>query len=307
MNSHNVNKQKKKCGKGLVNSIINSLPVELHIPGYQYCGPGTKLAKRLARGDLGINPLDAACKQHDIAYSKNQENLEARSAADKVLAEHAWQRVLARDASIGEKASAWGVTNIMKAKGKFGMGVKKVNNMRLMRIIRAAAATAAKKTMILKKAKRKLGMGVKKVNNLSLKSIIGAAKKTMIHSSDPYMAITSALKGAQAAVKRVGSKRKLRTPRVLPVPHKIGGFLPFLIPIFAGLSAAGALSGGVASIAKAVNAAQEAKRELDESKRHNQSMEAIALGKGLYLKPYKQGLGLHITPKNGQSRYPAKH
>lgn len=264
------NRNKKKCGNGLVNRIINSLPVELHLPGYQYCGPGTKLAKRLARGDLGINPLDAACKQHDIAYSENQENLETRSVADKVLAEQAWQRVFARDASIGEQASAWGVANIMKAK-------------------------------------RKLGMGMKKVSGVSLKRIIGAAKKTMIHSSDPYTVITSALKGARAAVKKVGGKHKLHTPRVLPVPPKIGGFLPFLIPIFAGLSAAGALSGGVASIAKAVNAAQAGKRELDESKRHNHSMEAIALGKGLYLKPYKRGLGLHIKPKNGQSRYPTKH
>ena len=51
-----------KRGRGLVNKIINKLPIELHIPGYQYCDPGTKLAKRLAREDLGINPLDAACR-----------------------------------------------------------------------------------------------------------------------------------------------------------------------------------------------------------------------------------------------------
>ena len=52
-----------KRGRGLDNKIINKLQFELHIPGYQYYGPGTKLAKRLARGDLGINPLDAACTQ----------------------------------------------------------------------------------------------------------------------------------------------------------------------------------------------------------------------------------------------------
>lgn len=54
-----------KCkirGGGIVDSAINSLPFEMHIPGYQYCGPGTKLKKRLARGDPGINPLDKACK-----------------------------------------------------------------------------------------------------------------------------------------------------------------------------------------------------------------------------------------------------
>lgn len=35
----------RKRGKGLVNQLINKLPVELHIPGYSFCGPGTKLKK----------------------------------------------------------------------------------------------------------------------------------------------------------------------------------------------------------------------------------------------------------------------
>lgn len=25
----------------VVNTVVDALPVELHIPGYQYCGPGT--------------------------------------------------------------------------------------------------------------------------------------------------------------------------------------------------------------------------------------------------------------------------
>lgn len=41
---------------------------ELHIPKYQFCGPGTKVFKRLKRGDKGINKLDEACKLHDIQY-----------------------------------------------------------------------------------------------------------------------------------------------------------------------------------------------------------------------------------------------
>ena len=103
-------------GKGLLNKILNRLPVKLHIPGYRYCGSGTKLAKRLVEGDPGINPLDSACKEHDIAYSKNREKIEARNAAYKVLAEKAWSRVKASDASIGEKAAAAAITGIMKTK-----------------------------------------------------------------------------------------------------------------------------------------------------------------------------------------------
>lgn len=53
------NKKEKKGAYGLIDYIINRLP-EIHIPGYQYCGPGTNLEKRLARGDQGINKLDKA-------------------------------------------------------------------------------------------------------------------------------------------------------------------------------------------------------------------------------------------------------
>ena len=56
--------------------------MEFHWPGYQYMGPGTHLAKRLKRGDPGINRLDKIAKQHDIDYSKAGHNLEAKWKAD---------------------------------------------------------------------------------------------------------------------------------------------------------------------------------------------------------------------------------
>lgn len=106
----------------IVNSAIDALPVELHLPGgYRYCGPGTKLKERLARGDVGINKLDEACKDHDIAYS-NYSDTARRSLADRVLAEKAWQRVKSSDASIGERAAALAVTAAMKTKTAVGGG-----------------------------------------------------------------------------------------------------------------------------------------------------------------------------------------
>lgn len=33
-------------GSGILNDFINNLPFELHVPGYQYLGPGTKLRKK---------------------------------------------------------------------------------------------------------------------------------------------------------------------------------------------------------------------------------------------------------------------
>lgn len=64
--------------------------------------------------------------------------------------------------------------------------------------------------------------------------------------------------------------------------NKKGGFIP-LIPLFAGLSALGALSSGAAGIAKAINDAK-----------HNKNMEEIAKekeGQGIYLAPY-EGKGI---------------
>lgn len=245
-----IDSGKRPIGRGLLDKAINNLPFEMHLPGYQYCGPGTKLKKRLARGDPGINPLDQACKEHDIAYSNKQTD---RKTADMRLADRAWQRVISNDASKGERAAAYAVTNAMKLKVKTGMGMK-------------------------------------------FNKIVAAAKKSMKPSKCSRKVIQSALKGARLAVKKFGNRKKLIYPRVLPVSSKIGGIIPFLIPLFAGLSATGALAGGAAGIAKAINDSKSAQRELEESKRHNNTMEAIALGKGLYLKPFKTGMGLYLKP-----------
>lgn len=93
----------------------------------RYCGPGTRLDLRLSRNDPPINGLDAACKNHDIFYSEN-EDVKQRHIADKVLANEAYKRMFAKDSSFGEKAAAFGVANIMKAKVKLGMGLNKNNN-----------------------------------------------------------------------------------------------------------------------------------------------------------------------------------
>ncbi|KAJ8909491.1 hypothetical protein NQ315_017033 [Exocentrus adspersus] len=77
-------------------------------------------------------------------------------------------------------------------------------------------------------------------------------------------------------MKDVGGRRNVRTPRIIPVP-KTGGILPIL-PILAGLSALGALAGGAAKVAKVVNDVQSGRKQLAEAQRHNNQMEAIALG-----------------------------
>lgn len=77
-------KKKKLSGTGFVNTLINKLPFEAHIPTYKYCGPGTKLEKRLVRGDKPKNLLGEACRNHDISYLKNKDLIN-RHKADKIL------------------------------------------------------------------------------------------------------------------------------------------------------------------------------------------------------------------------------
>lgn len=65
---------------------------EYHIPGYHYCGPGTKVTTRLlSETDYGkpINPLDYACMIHDIEYLKYAGNDIMLRKADKKLKEAA--------------------------------------------------------------------------------------------------------------------------------------------------------------------------------------------------------------------------
>src|SRR5215831_4593237 len=113
----------KRTGCGLLNRAINTLPFELHIPGYQFCGPGTHLEERLARGDRGINPLDAACREHDIAYSRSND-LANRHVADNILADKARKRIIARDSTLGERAAATAIWAAIKAKIKNRYGLK---------------------------------------------------------------------------------------------------------------------------------------------------------------------------------------
>ncbi|CAB3252880.1 unnamed protein product [Arctia plantaginis] len=100
---------------------------------------------------------------------------------------------------------------------------------------------------------------------------------------------------AYATAKDFTSDTPIKLPRIIPVP-KTGGFLP-IVPIFAGLSAAGSLAGGAAAIAKAINAYKTAKKQLLEAKRHNKEMEALFIGRGLHIKHYKDGLGIYTTVK----------
>jgi hypothetical protein len=130
---------KAKMGRGLLNSALNALPMpEMHmrlpsdvpsenVPGgsfqntgkYSYCGPFTKLDKRLSQQYRGVNPLDRACLTHDVAYSMYKDT-PGRNRADDVLAASA-SKLTMEDVPEYVKKDARLVSATMSAKSRFGM------------------------------------------------------------------------------------------------------------------------------------------------------------------------------------------
>src|ERR1700712_1439074 len=262
-------------GDSIVNLIINNLGVELHLPGYRFCGPGTKLEKRINQDP--INTLDSHCKQHDLFYLNNKD-LSSRHKADEILENQAWKRVKAKDTAFGERSSAVFVAGVMKSKRKLGMGLKNKQSRQTR-----------------KKRQHRIPFR---------KAVVNKVKHALKSHSTTDIAKMSAtaLKAARKAVHQAGGRKNIVIPRVIPLP-KSGGILPLIPAIFAGLSSLGALAGGASSVVSAINSAKAAKKQLIESERHNRSIEAHLLkgGSGVYIDKYKKGLGLYLKKQTSKN------
>lgn len=282
-----------KGGGGILNSLINKLPFELHIPNYNYCGPGTKLNQRLNRGDPPINKLDAACKEHDIFYLKNK-SLEKRHQADWGLENRAWERVNSKDAKLKEKAAAWLVTTGMKVKRKLGMGCKSTHPKPARRRIAKGRRRSKKRGGGIQKKKQFKRDIIDEINK-SLKN-----KQMDISNSNAIKKSSlTALQAAKVAVKKAGGAKNIRVPRIIPFQPKSGGILP-LLPLLGALGALGSVAGGASAIARTVIDAKNAKKKLMEQKRHNKFIEEEIgkRGSGLFLRKNKKGgYGLYLKKK----------
>ena len=71
-------------GGSFLNTLVNKLPFEMHFPGHNFTGPGTKLYKRLnpdgtpKEWSIPINRVDNAAYHHDLCYSKHDTKLGMR-------------------------------------------------------------------------------------------------------------------------------------------------------------------------------------------------------------------------------------
>ena len=110
-----------KEGKGWTD-----LPFELHSPGYQFLGPGTKLNKRLDENKNSlphskpINKLDEIAMNHDICYEKYPNTKERNKICDKEMVNDIKKNK--KTTSINEWIMRRAAKNIIGAKKVLGLG-----------------------------------------------------------------------------------------------------------------------------------------------------------------------------------------
>ena len=106
--------------------MINSLPVEMHLLGHNFTGPGTKLNKRL-NADLTpkewskpINRIDKAAYHHDICYLKNNDTTTRNNVCDKNMLE---EMKNIYNTTLRERMERGLVSTLIGTKKRFGWGV----------------------------------------------------------------------------------------------------------------------------------------------------------------------------------------
>lgn len=125
-------------GSSIINKALNILPLpEMHLKSavgsesvsngsfnntgkYSYCGPFTKLRKRITQGYKGINSLDKACMKHDIGYAAHKDTA-SRNYLDDILSAEASKIALVDETPGYEKQDAKMVNAIMASKSRFGL------------------------------------------------------------------------------------------------------------------------------------------------------------------------------------------
>lgn len=121
-------------GAGLFNTVVNKLPFELHLPGHNFTGPGTRLDRRLNPDgtphawSMPINRVDTAAYHHDLCYAKHKDTKTRNEVCDKEMLNEL-DGIL--NPTLREKIDRALVRKIISSRVKFGLGVpiqKKISN-----------------------------------------------------------------------------------------------------------------------------------------------------------------------------------
>ena len=119
---------KSSKGGSILNKMINSLPVEMHLPGHNFTGPGTKLNKRLnpdltpKKWSKPINRVDKAAYNHDICYLKNTDTVTRNAVCDKNMLK---ELKGIYNPTIRERMERGLVSSLIGTKARFGWGLNK--------------------------------------------------------------------------------------------------------------------------------------------------------------------------------------
>ena len=117
---------KASTGGSLLNKFIINLPVEMHLPGHNFTGPGTKLNKRLnpdltpKKWSKPINRVDKAAYHHDICYLKNNDTATRNAVCDKNMLKELKGIC---NPNIREKMERYLFSSLIGTKARFGWGV----------------------------------------------------------------------------------------------------------------------------------------------------------------------------------------
>ena len=116
----------KALGGSILNKMINNLPVEMHLLGHNFTGPGTKLNKRL-NADLTpkewskpINRIDKAAYHHDICYLKNNDTATRNNVCDKNMLNEMKDIY---NPTLRERMERGLVSTLIGTKKRFGWGI----------------------------------------------------------------------------------------------------------------------------------------------------------------------------------------
>lgn len=133
------------------------LPTKHGLTRANFCGPGTHLRARQARGDKGVSQIDEACKVHDMLYSIAKSSEDVRKADERLIkdideatdagsAQKAVLKAGIRAKTLGEDIGLFGPETFTKipglSGGRYGRGrdltniVSRNNLLRLARRLR---------------------------------------------------------------------------------------------------------------------------------------------------------------------------
>ena len=105
---------------------LQKFPGEMHVPGMNFAGPGTRLEYRLNDDGtpkqfcLPIDRVDQAAYHHDLAYNEFTDT-KNRNIADREMLE---QLNSIKDPSFREKIEMAIIKPVINTKQRFGLGLK---------------------------------------------------------------------------------------------------------------------------------------------------------------------------------------